>query len=345
MEEKVTIYTLAKELNMTSAMVSRALSPNGKVSEENRQKVLEAAEKYNYVPNRHASRLSMRHIRIGVLIYSKFEINARKMLKGIETAYNNLRDYKISYDVTVIHRDMKHEWECEDELNKYIDYDGVMISGFSSDRCIPMLNAFARKNPNIVQFQSINYEVEYLFASMHDATMASNIAAEFLSDCLRYRKSQNILLFTGSQESSVHRISLEAFQKASEIFGLNILEIVDMQDDSSVLRECLPWIFHKYCGKIDGIYITSGVSLELCKYIEKNRLDVSLVTFDVYEELNRYLEKGIISATISQNLSIQAQNAFELLARYKINGERVKKTNVTNVQLVMRSNLHLYKEK
>ena len=33
----VTIYTLAKELNMTPSMISRAFSPNGKISEEKRK--------------------------------------------------------------------------------------------------------------------------------------------------------------------------------------------------------------------------------------------------------------------------------------------------------------------
>ncbi|MBO5069588.1 MAG: LacI family DNA-binding transcriptional regulator [Roseburia sp.] len=345
MKEKVTIYTLAEELNMTPAMVSRALNPNGKVSVENRQRVLQTAEKYNFVPNRHASRLSMRSIRIGVLIHIKFKITGEKMLKGIEAAYDNLKDYKIVYDVTVVSRDTKNAWECTSELNKYVDYDGVLISGFSSEKCIPMLNDFAKKNPNIVQFQDINNDIEYLFASRHDETLASNMAAEFLSICLRYKSTKNVLLFTGRQESFVHRNSGKAFLKAAAVYGLNVLECVDMQDSSQVLYECLPQIFEKYGNNIDGIYITSGVSAELCKYIERNGLNLSLVTFDVYDELSEYIEKGIISATISQNISMQAQKAFEMFARYVIDGEKVEKTVSTRVQLVMKSNLYLYRKK
>ena len=78
-----------------------------------------------------------------------------------------------------------------------------------------------------------------------------------------------------------------------------------MQDSGQVLREVLPQVFEKYRDQIDGVYITSGVSVELCKYIENNQLDISLVTFDVYDELNEYIEKGIISATISQNISMR----------------------------------------
>ena len=43
---EVTIYTIAKELNMSPSMVSRAFSPSGKVNEEKRRLILETAKKY-----------------------------------------------------------------------------------------------------------------------------------------------------------------------------------------------------------------------------------------------------------------------------------------------------------
>ena len=39
---------IAKELNMTPSMVSRAFNPEAKVSEEKRQIVLETAKKYHF---------------------------------------------------------------------------------------------------------------------------------------------------------------------------------------------------------------------------------------------------------------------------------------------------------
>jgi len=89
---EVTIYTLAKELNMTPSMVSRAFNPNGKISEEKRKIVLETAEKYGFSPNKFASRLSMKTVRIGILINSRFTVNTDKMIAGIESAYGKLKD-------------------------------------------------------------------------------------------------------------------------------------------------------------------------------------------------------------------------------------------------------------
>ena len=64
----VTIYTLAKELNMAPSMVSRAFNPACKVSKQKRKLILETAEKYGFSPNKMASRLSMKKIKIGTLI-------------------------------------------------------------------------------------------------------------------------------------------------------------------------------------------------------------------------------------------------------------------------------------
>lgn len=86
---KVTIYTLAEELNMTPSMVSRAFNPDARISENNRKIVLETAKKYAFSPNKFASRLSMEAVRIGVLINSRFQINTDKMISGIKEAHEN----------------------------------------------------------------------------------------------------------------------------------------------------------------------------------------------------------------------------------------------------------------
>ena len=99
----VTIYTIAKELNMTPSMVSRAFNPEARISEEKRQIVLEAARKYNFSPNNFASRLSRKTVRIGILINSKFQVTTDNIILGIKEAHEKLKDYKIQYDISVFH--------------------------------------------------------------------------------------------------------------------------------------------------------------------------------------------------------------------------------------------------
>lgn len=335
MKNKVTIYTIAQELGMSPSMVSRALSPNGKVDEEKRKLIIKTAEKYNFTPNRFASRLSGRHIRIGILLYNRFKPIADKMLDGIETAYNEYRDYKIEYKIKIIKSIDKKPWECENELFAFSDFDGVIISGFGSDKCTDMLKRFVQINPNLVQLQSINEQADCLFVSRHNEKTASNLAAEFLYNCLK-RGNKNVLLFTGWKINPLHRRAEQAFKNACEEYGLNFIDCIDMQDNDKVLEDLLPSVFEKY-KNIDGIYITSGNSIPLCKYIKENKLDVALVTFDTYKELTEYIADGTVSMTISQNIKMQTQNAFKQLADYLINGKVPEKISVTDVRPIMRS--------
>ncbi len=333
---EVTIYTIAKELNMTPSMVSRALNPNGRVDEEKRKLVLKTAEKYNFTPNRFASRLSARPKKIGILINSAFSPVAKKMEDGIKSAHEKVKDYKVEYEIKVVEKTIKKPWDCEDELFSFSDFDGVIVSGFGSDKCCPMLKRFLKSNPNLVQMQSINENVPCLFTSRHNEKTASFLAAEFLYNCLR-RGRKNVLLFTGDKLNFLHRRAEEAFIKASENYGLNVIDCVDMKDSESILKKQLPEVFKKHKNEIDGIYITSGNSIKLCEYIKENCLSPALVTFDTYDELNEYLKDGTVSMTVSQNVKKQAENAFLMLTDYLVSGKSPEKTVLSEVRPIMKS--------
>ena len=338
----VTIYTLAKELNMTPSMISRAFSPNGKISDEKRKIILAAANKYGFTPNKFASRLSMKNVRIGILINSRFAVNTDKMIAGIESAYEKLKDYKIQYDITIMNPLENESENYIEVLNRYKNYNGVIVAGMSSEKYINMLNALCEKNPNVVQVQSINKSVDCLFVSKHNEETASCLAAEFLYNCLKSRERKNILLFTGDKESDLHFGAEIAFKNACKEFGLSVLKSIDMKDNEEYFSEIISDVFEKYIRETDGIYITSGMSSPLCRYVDENNIDIPIVSFDTYEDIKKYINKGVISATIAQNVEKQMENAFEYLVKHIIMGEGSPKTVYTDVQLVLKSNMHQF---
>lgn len=115
-----------------------------------------------------------------------------------------------------------------------------------------------------------------------------------------------------------------------------------MKDNEDYFIKIIPGIFEKYIRSTDGIYITSGLSAALCRYIEKNGINVPFLTFDTHKDIKAYMEKGIISATISQNVTNQMETAFEMLVKYIITGNECPKTVYTDVQLVLKSNMHQF---
>lgn len=338
---EMTIYTLAKKLNMTPSMVSRALSPTGRISEEKRQIVLAAAKKYNFHPNKFASRLSMKPIHIGVLICSRFQINTDKMIEGIRRAHAKLMDYKIKYDVSVLSPEGASA-EVSAALLRYRGADGIIVSGMSAPCYTELLTELSLSNPNVVQVQSVNERAPTLFSSKHNEAVASGLAVDFLSLCLARAPRKNVLLFTGALSSTVHANAAAAFGRAAEARGLTHLATVDMKDDEAYFESILPAVFAEYGSAVDGIYVTSGLSLPLCRYLEKNGIELPLVAFDTHAEIKRYMEAGVISAAISQDVVHQMQLAFENLAFHIISGKECPPVIHTDLHLMLKSNMHQF---
>lgn len=338
MKEKITIYSLAEELGMTPSMVSRAFSPTAKIDEEKRKRVLALAERYGYRPNPSAARLSRKSIRIGILLYGKYQPVNDSLRAGFCRAYEKLKDWKIEYTIRTVRADEKRAEECREELFALDGCDGVILSGFYGDACVPMLKEFAERNPNLVFVQNVNGQVPYLFASKHDETVAARLAAEFLGRCLHHSERKNVLLFTGLKSSELHQRAEEAFAEACRARGMTLLRCVDMKDEEAYLRAILPEVFSDVAlGDVDGIYVTSGNSVPLCEYLEAHGYRGDLITFDLYAEHIRFLRSGLISAAVEQQLERQAEVAFVRLLRFLVCGEKVPKTVYTPIRLILSS--------
>ncbi len=85
MPKKITIYDIAKELNITAASVSRALNNNPKISVKTRKLVQETAAKMNYKPNRLALALkSGKSKNVGVIVPKINSNFFSSIIRGIE---------------------------------------------------------------------------------------------------------------------------------------------------------------------------------------------------------------------------------------------------------------------
>ncbi len=344
-KENITIYTLARELSMTPSMVSRAFNPNAKIAESKRKAVLEAAEKHGFVPNKFASRLSMRTVKIGILIVYKAQHVRDGLLRGFNKAFSHVKDYKLEYTVTEINASKKAAYECRDELFALADCDGIILSGFGSSLCRELICEFANINPNIVFVQNVCEDTPFLLASKHDEKLAASIAAQLLFERLYYKERKNVFLFTGDRTSSVHRLAYAAFKESAEKLGLNIVGDFDMKDSNDVLSENICDIFEKYGDITDGIYITSGNSSVLCEKLSGNNTNISLACSDVNDSVCKYIENGTVFATLCQNFELQAKNAFEALAAHLLGNSTDKNVIYADVVPVFAANLHLYKNK
>jgi LacI family transcriptional regulator len=344
MDKNYTIYDLAAELDVTPSMVSRAFNPKARIASEKREMILAAANRRGFEPNKFASRLSRGTVRIGVLMVYKAEHVRDALLRGINEAYEKLRDYKIECEIKCISSSEKKAEQCREELFAFAEFDGVIVEGFGHSECTELINEFAKVNPNIVMLQNVCEQAEYLFTAKHDESLAARIAAELLRARLYYLKKRNVLLVTGSVNSSIHANVLKSFTQACKENGLNLVAHVDMNDDSDKAVA----LTEKYLGRrstVDGIYVSSGNSEELCEYVRGLKKDIALITTDVHSGIIPYIENGTVFASICQNFAEQGYLAFDNLVRYIVEKTAPEKVLFSETVPVFRANLHLYKNK
>ena len=163
MEEKITIYSIAKALGLSPSMVSRAFTPGARIDEGKRQLVLQYAESVGYRPNKLASRLSHKAVRIGVLLVCPFDPVTNALLKGCRLAHDRIADYKVEYHVVTVTGFEDAYGQCKAALDSFSTCDGVIVSVPSTPEIDVLIIEFAQKNPNIAALQQVNMKLPYLY--------------------------------------------------------------------------------------------------------------------------------------------------------------------------------------
>lgn len=345
MGEKVTMYTLAKELNMSVSVISRAFNPNAKISDEKRQLVLETAQRLGYVQNKMASRLSQDPIHIGVFMRGRIAAYYSKMLEGIQAAYETYRSYKVICDIRVSENEFSVAEVCEIlDGFKEAHYEGVILQGIYHEEIIGKVDELTRAGITVATLHNDIPASSRLFTSTTNTNVSAEMAAQLL-DIMLPKNRRNVLVFSGSMQNLIHQELVFSFFHYAMNYNLNPVQHYDTLDMPQIAEKLVVEALdtHK---DIDGIYISSANSIPICRYIKKCGLSdkITMVTSDVFPALNDYIEQGVVNATIFQDPFSQGYQAFERLYRHIAEGEEIPVKVMTRPQIVLKSNLRLYQK-
>jgi len=344
MSEKVTIYTLANELNMSVSAVSRAFNPNTRLAPEKRRIILEAAEKAGYRQNKMASRLSQDPVRIGVLICKRIDLFYSQVLSGVEAAVNDFRNFKLICDIRTLSIDNYNtESACNilDEF-KNADYDGIVIQGMYNSTISSKINELSDAGIKVVTLHNDLPDSKRLFTSTMDTEVAGAMVAQ-LFDMVLPKTRRNVLVFSGSMLSIVHQGLVSSYMRHADEYKLKLLKHYDTADLPKNAERMVKEAFTAY-PEVNALYVSSSNSIPICRYIEENGLSdkVFVIASDIFKELNAYIYKGVVNATIYQSPSSQGYSAVENLYYSIAESKEIPDRLLAQPQIVLKSNLSLY---
>jgi len=212
----VTIYDVAKKAGVSIATVSRVLNKKNNVSEKTKQKVLNAIEELNYIPNMIASAMMTKKIStLSLLIPDIINPFFSEIARGVEDAANNY-----DYNVIVCNTDYNLKKEAIYlNLLKQKSVDGFIIASANYN------------DKNVYDLIKQNYPLVLLGReidgiekkSMVDVIVSNDFsggyqAARHLIE-LGHRKIDAIL---GPKEIKVNREREKGYRKALQDHGITI---------------------------------------------------------------------------------------------------------------------------
>lgn len=214
--EGATIKDIAKELNLSTSTVSRALRGSYEISAETKKQVLEYAEKINYRPNPIALSLKERRSRsIGVIVSEIANNFFSQAINGIESiAYN--RGYHVI--ITQSHESSDREMVNVQHLASR-GVDGLLISLSSASADIGYIKDLHDKGLPIVFFDRISDEIE-----THKVVANNYQGAFHATEHLIYQGFTKIAHITSSPYLSITKERLAGYKEALSKHNLPLHE-------------------------------------------------------------------------------------------------------------------------
>ena len=151
-EREITIYDIARALNISSATVSRGLQQNSLVKEKTRKKIIEKANELGYRYNSFASNLRKNKTHtIGVLVHELNSTFMLSVLTGIEKVIAGS-----SYDIIIAHAAESGAKEIANVKNLFHKrVDGLIASLASDTPDISHFDLFTNKKIPVIFFDRV----------------------------------------------------------------------------------------------------------------------------------------------------------------------------------------------
>ncbi|WP_347548275.1 LacI family DNA-binding transcriptional regulator [Pseudalkalibacillus hwajinpoensis] len=208
-----TIKDVAKRAGVSRTTVSRVLNDNGYVSQEARQRVVEAVEEMGYIPSAHAKTMrTKRSGVIGVILPRISTETASRVVNGIETelAANG-------YQILLTNTQLKPEKEIENiRLLKSRQVDGIIL--LATNRNQNLLDTIADTS---IPFVAIGQELTGVTSVVYDDyNSAFAVIESFIS------KGHDKIGFIGVPETdhAVGVVRKQGYFDAMEKHGLSVEE-------------------------------------------------------------------------------------------------------------------------
>ena len=333
---RATLRDVAQLAGVSTATVSYALSGKRTISEETTERINNAIEQLDYVPDLNARSLSMRDSKLIGVVVPQTEPGERLMFQnsfysevlGSIEYYARLQGYHILISATDAN-------ESYLTLAKKRNLDGIIVIGMYPDEFYQQMK---KTQIPIVLIDSYCNDHYYHNIRIDDA-YGTYLATKYMLD----NGHKDIAFFSGQlKENGVMKKRLLGYQQALEEFGIAYRSEyvfegqIDYASGIELANELMKSGLHATGIVAAADILAIGAVKGLFDAGKQVPSDYSIIGFDDVE-MAQYMTPGL--TTIRQQISLKGQKAVELLLKHIEDLDLPKQEEILPLQLVVRGSV------
>ncbi|PKM73530.1 MAG: LacI family transcriptional regulator [Firmicutes bacterium HGW-Firmicutes-16] len=308
----MTIKEIAALAGTSRGTVDRVLNGRGNVNSELADRIISIATQNNYQPNQHAQALikSRKHMTIGVVINSLGNEFFDDVLRGI---HDRAQKY-LSSGFSIIVKEIKgydgNEQISAIDMVLEHDVDALAIMPLDLPEVREKLKSL--KIP-IVMFNT-DIQMDKLAFVGCDYYNSGGLSGD-IAKLIMGSRGGKIGIVIGSFMMQGHKLRISGFtDSVNTNENMNIVACVENADDDSRSYEVTKELISEH--HPDLIYFgAAGVKGGVEAVLDSNE-NIQIITVDETTPTREYLDKGVISATVTQQPYIQGVLTIKILYNY-----------------------------
>lgn len=345
---RLTLEDISREIHISRTTIYKVLNNKGTVSEQTRQTILDALERYHYVPNNNARNLAMnKKYTIGFIDFESPDAAyfAPMVERGIHQAIREYGDHGLA--VQHYTSPIRHPEQQLKDLDKAFR-SGIrhfVIAAADAAMLKPALLKLAEADCTFILLSKEIPDVPCRSFIGVDACKSGQLAAEVLGKMQPAGGAVQILVAEESSSNmTATQANLRGFLDQMETYfpSVRILPVISHLKDSRMIDEALTHILTEESPT--GIYDLTYRLDTLSRILQREqRTDISLVGMDFFPEIVPYLKDRTIDAVISQDLQAQSYLACSLLFEYMCYGKNISQEKYySKLEIVMSGNMEYF---
>jgi LacI family transcriptional regulator len=351
---RVKISDIAAQAGVSAGTVDRVIHNRGEVAPKTREKILKIVREMNYEPDILASTLaSKKNFRFAVLIPEADASNPfwQTPAEGLHDAWDEIRHFGITLEkhFFTYHDRNAYSKKLENIINSHPS--GVILAPIFTEQTISYIPKLKKLGIPVVFLNTrIDNQDNTAFVGQ-DPIQSGKVAARLMDYGLDVDAEIFIVNIISEIGGNSHILNREKgfrqfFQNINNGYKKRILHTININSQAPdeldlILQQKIGTRNPGLCKK--GIFVTNSKVFQVASWLEKNELtNYTLIGYDLLEQTQQFLKKGVIDFLISQKPREQGYTSVMALFNHLVMKKQVIKDQFLPIDIITKENIDFY---